>query len=101
MSTRLFLVACVAALAASFAPKAAAQSDFKSWPKGSSPREIGKRVAERFAASPHFNFMRPTPPRTITYPETCAWYGSLTFAQVTKDKALTKRLVARFEPLFG
>ena len=62
MSKRLFLAACVAALAASFAPKALAQSDFKSWPKGSSPREIGKRVAERFAASPHFNFMRPTPP---------------------------------------
>ena len=101
MRKRLFLAACAVAFATALAPKAAAQSDFKSWPQGSSPREIGKRVAERFAASPHFNFMRPTPPRTITYPETCAWYGSLTFARVTKDKELTKKLVARFEPLFG
>src|SRR5919112_564314 len=105
MIKRLFLAACGAALAASLAasptPGAAAQPDFKSWPQGASPREVGKRVAERFAASPHFNFMRPTPPRTITYPETCAWYGALTFARVSKDKGLTKKLVARFEPLFG
>ena len=101
MRTRLIFVACAAALTLSLIPKAAAQSDFKSWPRGSSPSEVGKRVAERFAASPHFNFMRPTPPRTITYPETCAWYGALTFAKVSKDKELTKKLVARFEPLFG
>src|SRR5829696_7087612 len=105
MRKRLFLAARAAALAASLAAPltqgAAAQSDFKSWPRGAAPREVGKRVAERFAASPHFNFMRPTPPRTITYPETCAWYGSLTFAQVSRDKELTKKLVARFEPLFG
>src|ERR1043165_8700292 len=101
MKARLFLAACALALATSLAPKAAAQSDFKSWPKGSSPSEVGKRVAERFAASPHFNFMRLTPPRTITYPETCTWYGALTFAKVSKDKELTKRLVARFDPPFG
>src|ERR1041384_3241701 len=100
MRARLIFVAC-AALTLSLIPKAAAQSDFKNWPRGSSPSEVGKRVAERFAASPHFNFMRPTPPRTITYPETCAWYGALTFARVTNDKELTKKLVARFEPLFG
>src|SRR5215212_5459843 len=101
MRKRLFLAACAVAFTASLAPKAAAQPDFKSWPRGTSPREVGKRVAERFAASPHFNFMRPTPPRAITYPETCAWYGALTFASVTKDKGLTSKLVARFEPLFG
>jgi unsaturated rhamnogalacturonyl hydrolase len=101
MRRRIFLAACALACAASLAPSAAAQTDFKNWPKGDSPREIGKRVAERFAASPHFNFMRPTPPRSITYPETCTWYGALTFAKVSKDKGLTQKLVARFEPLFG
>lgn len=59
------------------------------------------RVAERFIATPHTNFGRPTPPRSITYPETCTWYGALTFAQVTRRTALTQRLIARFEPLFG
>jgi hypothetical protein len=37
--------------------------------------------------TPHTNFNRPTPPRTITYPETCTWYGALTFAKETGDKS--------------
>lgn len=76
-------------------------SDFKNWPKGTSPQEIGKRVAERFIATPHTNFNRTTPPKVITYPETCTWYGALTFAKVTGDKNLAMQLAKRFEPLFG
>jgi unsaturated rhamnogalacturonyl hydrolase len=76
-------------------------SNFKNWPKGSSPQEIGKRVADHFVATPHTNFNRPTPPKTITYPETCTWYGALTFAKATSDKRLVEQLVQRFEPLFG
>jgi unsaturated rhamnogalacturonyl hydrolase len=75
--------------------------DFDSWPAGCSPQEIGKRVAERFVASPHPNFGRTNPPNLITYPETCAWYGSLTFAKLSGDKELTTKLIQRFEPLFG
>jgi rhamnogalacturonyl hydrolase YesR len=75
--------------------------DFDSWPTGCSPQEIGKRVAERFVASPHPNFGRTNPPSLITYPETCAWYGSLTFAKLSGDKELTTKLIQRFEPLFG
>ncbi len=75
--------------------------DFTSWPAGGSPREIGKRVAERFVATPHPNFGRPTPPNDITYPETCTWYGALTFARLAGDRELTDKLIARFEPLFG
>ena len=37
MRKRLFLAACALALAASLAPSAAAQSDFKNWPRGASP----------------------------------------------------------------
>ena len=76
-------------------------AEFKSWPKGSSPKEIGKRVADHFVATPHTNFNRPAPPRTITYPETCTWYGALTFAKETGDKKLVEQLAQRFEPLFG
>jgi len=75
--------------------------EFKNWPKGSSPKEIGKRVADHFIKTPHTNFNRPTPPRTITYPETCTWYGALTFANVTSDKKLVEQLAQRFEPLLG
>jgi unsaturated rhamnogalacturonyl hydrolase len=76
-------------------------SDFKNWPKGTSPREIGIRVAEHFIATPHTNFNRATPPKVISYPESCTWYGALTFAKATADKALLEQLALRFEPLFG
>ena len=79
----------------------AQSSDLKKFPKGSTPEEIGKRVAERFIATPHPNFGRPTPPKVITYPETCAWYGALTFAKESKNKQMAQKLVQRFEPLFG
>jgi len=71
-----------------------AQKEFQNWPAGTSPTVIGKRVAERFVSSKHLR------DNTIIYPEVCAWYGSLTFAQLSGDKDLTRRLMARFDPLF-
>ena len=82
-------------------PGHAQQKEFSKWPTGSSPTEIGKRVAERFASGPHTNFGRSTPPAHITYPEAVAWYGALTFAQLSGDKDLTSRLVQRFEHLLA
>ncbi|MCD2422598.1 glycoside hydrolase family 88 protein [Niabella pedocola] len=75
--------------------------EFKSWPTGSSPKEIGDRIAARFIITPHTNFNRPGPPKSITYPETCTWYGALTFAKETGNKALVRQLADRFTPLFG
>jgi unsaturated rhamnogalacturonyl hydrolase len=80
---------------------AAADKTFSKWPHGSSPKEIGERVAERFLASPHPNFGRAEPPSFITYPESVAWYGALAFAQASSDKNLTTRLIRRFDPLFA
>ena len=101
----LALTACLLALATTSLAQTSSQStsriDFGPWPKGGSPQEIGKRVAERFVNSAHPNFGRNTPPRSIGYPETCTWYGALTFAKVSGDKELTSRLIKRFEPLFG
>jgi unsaturated rhamnogalacturonyl hydrolase len=74
---------------------------FGNWPAGASPQEVGKRVAERFAAGPHTNFNRPEPAPFITYPESVTWYGALTFAQASRDQALTARLIQRFDPLLG
>src|SRR5579863_428105 len=78
----------------------AQKGEFTKWPAGSSPKEIGKRVAERFVSGPHTNFGRTTPPAHITYPESVAWYGALSFAQLSGDKDLNSRLISRFEPLF-
>jgi rhamnogalacturonyl hydrolase YesR len=75
--------------------------EFKKWPAGRSPQEIGKRVAERLIAIPHSNFGRPGPPPYITYPEVATWYGALTFAQLSGDKDLDTRLIQRFDPLFS
>ncbi|MDB6016963.1 MAG: glycosyl hydrolase family 88 [Pedosphaera sp.] len=84
---------------AQMSPHQSATVDLGPWPKNSSPQEIGKRVAERFVCSPHQNFGRSEPPKTITYPEVCAWYGALTFAQLSHDQDLSARLIKRFEPL--
>jgi len=75
--------------------------EFTNWPAGTSPQEIGKRVAERYLAQDYLNLRRKPPSPTIIYPEVCTWYGALTFADLTHDKDLTARLVQRFDPLFA
>lgn len=86
---------------ASKSPQGASHQYFQDWSAHASPEKVGKLVAARFVASPHPNFGSPKPPGEITYPETCTWYGALTFAQLTGDPMLTTQLVQRFEPLFS
>jgi rhamnogalacturonyl hydrolase YesR len=69
----------------------------EAWPAGASPAEVGRRVAERYLATPHLQV--PGYPFTV-YQEVVTWYGGLTFARLADDKALGERLVARFEPFF-
>jgi unsaturated rhamnogalacturonyl hydrolase len=76
-----------------------AQANLKHWPKGTSPQEIGKRVADRFIATPHTNFGKKTPPRNITYSEVCTWYGALTFGEESGNKELFRKLKDRFDIL--
>jgi rhamnogalacturonyl hydrolase YesR len=75
--------------------------DLKRWTKEQSPIEIGNKLAWRFNASAHTNFNKTTPPRVITYPESCAWYGALTFAKESKNSELKDALIKRFQPLFA
>ena len=88
-------------LGSSLAQSKSESGDLKNFPQGATPQEVGKRVAARYLSLPHSNFNRPTPPKVITYPETCVWYGALTFARETKDKELRAQLAKRFEPLLG
>jgi unsaturated rhamnogalacturonyl hydrolase len=92
------MVAVLLCSVAAFAQKTV--KDFRTWPAGLSPQEIGKKVAERFLNGPHTNFGRPDLPISITYPESVAWYGALTFAQASGDRTLTEQLIRRFDPLF-
>lgn len=87
------LLAAASALFAAEVPK----YDFGPWSPGTSPQEIGQRVAERFLAGPHLDW-GPTS-HFIVYPEVCTWYGALRYAQLAGNAELSRRLIARFEPV--
>ena len=75
-----------------------AQSEyFRNWPAGTSPQEIGKRVAENFVAR-KLEVEQGKRPYVI-YPEVCAWYGALTVAQLINDRDLKTNLIQKFDPL--
>jgi unsaturated rhamnogalacturonyl hydrolase len=97
-SAVIFLLAAIMAMASLCR---AQQKEFQKWPAGSFPKEIGKRVAERFVSGPHTNFGRSLPPPHITYPEAVTWYGALTFAQLSGDQDLASRLAQRFDHLLA
>jgi len=75
----------------------AQSSYFRNWPKGTSPREIGKRVAENFVARKLEAEQGKR--QYVIYPEVCAWYGGLTVAELTNDRDLKTRLIQKFDPL--
>jgi rhamnogalacturonyl hydrolase YesR len=66
---------------------------FSNWPKGASPQEVGKKLAEHFVTSPHQYTA------TIHYSEVATWYGALTFSRLSHDDALQQELIRKFEPL--
>lgn len=78
-------------------PLALAAGNFDDWPAGTSPEEIGGRVAEDFLKRPHMPLGRDP---VIHYAEVCTWIGGLSFAQASGNKALTDRLIDRYEKLF-
>ncbi|MEY4385671.1 MAG: Unsaturated rhamnogalacturonyl hydrolase YteR [Verrucomicrobiota bacterium] len=68
---------------------------FHSWPAGSSPAEVGKRVSENIIAR-KFEFEEGKR-KVVIYPEICAWYGALNVAKLSGDTNLQSRLVHRFD----
>jgi unsaturated rhamnogalacturonyl hydrolase len=76
---------------------AAQKAYFSNWPAGTSPQEVGKRVAENFVAR-ELEYAQGKR-KYVIYPEVCAWYGSLTVALLTKDDDLKARLIKKFDPL--
>jgi rhamnogalacturonyl hydrolase YesR len=91
-STHGLMAAMIAA--SEMEPGRTTPAAFRDWPAGSSPAEVGGRVAENFVARP---FQRPT--GFIIYPEVCTWYGALTLANLTGNAGLRQRLVRKFDPL--
>lgn len=102
MKKSFILTLLIIALAAGInSAQSVSEKYFDNWPAGQSPVEIGKRVSDRFIESPHFNYGFTGFPKFIYYPEVCAWYGALRFAEASGDKEIRDQLIARFEPLFG
>ena len=92
----LLLLTILFAITAGFA-----QEGFRNWPAGNSPREVGEKVTKRFLQLPHRLTTNQAEQPYIDYPESVAWYGALTFADLAKEKDLTSQLIDRFAPLFG
>jgi unsaturated rhamnogalacturonyl hydrolase len=86
------LLIAIVSLIASCSAKS--QAIFSNWPAGTSPAEVGRRVADHFVQTPSPN------EGAILYQEICLWYGALTFADVAHNPLLRSALVARFDPLF-
>lgn len=86
------VLACGALVAAPDIP------EFTNWLAGTSPAEVGKRVAENYAAR-KFQWQTETRRRFVIYPEICAWYGSLGVAGLTGDTDLRDRLFAKYDVL--
>lgn len=66
--------------------------DLTVWPRGVSPQEVGRALAEHFLTGAQSQ-------RFSGYPYVCTFYGAMTFAQVTHDDALRDRLIAKFDPM--
>lgn len=77
--------------------------DLKKFPEGSKPEEIGVKLVERYLQTPHSDWGRINSKHKVTfvtYPDVCAWLGSLWFTTATKNDYLYGQLVERFDPLF-
>lgn len=74
----------------------AAQSKyFKNWEAGTSPREVGRRLAQNWLAR---DFEYESGKRKyVIYPEVCTWYGALKVAHETGDKRLENELIKKFD----
>jgi unsaturated rhamnogalacturonyl hydrolase len=90
---RGFFLAAALLSAASLVSVAQTNDYFSDWPKGASPQEIGKNLAEHFVTSPHQYSA------TIHYSEADTWYGAFTFARLTHDDTLRDALIHKFDPL--
>jgi unsaturated rhamnogalacturonyl hydrolase len=69
----------------------AQQKYFSNWPENADPQKVGDALATHFVQSPHLS--------TIVYPEVCAWYGALRFAESSGNKALQSQLQDRYQKL--
>jgi rhamnogalacturonyl hydrolase YesR len=97
MASVAMLAGCSAPISASrTAPVQASSEYFSNWPDGADPATVGRRIANNIVAR-DFDFTINPKHRWIIYPEVCAWYGALQVARLTKDQALERQLIGKFD----
>ncbi|HYG22787.1 MAG TPA: glycoside hydrolase family 88 protein [Verrucomicrobiae bacterium] len=69
---------------------------FQQWPAGAAPAEVGRRIAENFAAR-KFDFETNPRRQYVIYPEVCAWYGSLTTTKLSGADELRQTFIRKFD----
>ena len=74
----------------------AQNKDLTGFPKKSSPKEIGRRLAYHFVNERHELYAGSY----IHYAEVCTWNGALDYAVKTNDQKLIRLLQDKFEPFF-
>ncbi|MCM1176850.1 MAG: glycoside hydrolase family 88 protein [Clostridium sp.] len=78
--------------------------DIRNFPEGCQPEEVGQKLVEHYLETPHSHWgdtRSKYKVTLVTYPDVCAWLGSIWFANATGNDGLYQGLVDRFEPLFG
>src|SRR5215470_20054380 len=93
--TTLLIILLIGVLMATVVSDHAQSEYFNNWPAGTSPKDIGKRLAENFVKR-DFEFQSGKR-QFVIYPEACAWYGALNVSKEIKDRDLSKRLTSKFD----
>lgn len=94
----LLLIASIAGGCVTSQPRQS--KHFTQWPAGTAPAEVGRRIAENYLPRKYRYETNPQKASLgIIYPEVITWYGALTVAQLSRETALTARLIQKFEPL--
>ncbi len=71
-----------------------AESFWGDWPKGTDPKEVGKRIADNLIDRKTYMIGKNG---GLQYPEVCTAYGAMRFADATGDKDLLDKLIARYQ----
>ena len=71
----------------------------ENFPAGSTPQQIGKRVATRFVTTLDKFIAEDQKPHYIHYPITCSWSGALEFAKLTADSSVQTALIRAYSQL--
>jgi len=84
-------------LALLFASASMAQKDLlQDFPSGSTPQEVGRRLAYHFIDSKHA-FWGDT--KNLGYHEVCAWNGTLMWGRAVGDDVILQKMKERFDDL--